>query len=142
MSAIGYFRRESSLSVSGTVKATAGTNYSGVVDLGAVDSQGLRCEDFEFEIVFPAVTTTHFPSNTGLTLKLQSSDSSTFASGVVDHRVATVTGGTAYSGETFRFKPAQGSARYWRIAAATTLASTGATGSGASGLTYKIDYLA
>jgi len=142
MSILGKFRKDSALAVSGTVKSAAGTNYSGVVDLGAVDSQGLRNEDFEFLVTFPACTTTHFPTNTSLKLVLQSSESSTFASGVVDWRSASVTGGTAYNGETFRFKPPEDAARYWRIAATTALTSTGATGTGAGDLVYSIDYLA
>jgi len=141
MSILGRFRKDSALVVSGKVKATAGTNYSGVLDLGKLDSQGLRLEKFHFLVTYPATTTTLFPSNTSLTLTLQSSNDSTFATGVTDHRSAKVTGGTAYGGATFSFEPTEDADRYWRISATTGITSTGATGSGADDLTYKIEYV-
>ena len=142
MSALGRYRKDVDLSVSGTVKASAGTNYSGVIDLGPVDNLGLRNEDFLFSVYFPAATTTHFPANTACEFSLQSSDSATFASGVTTHRSSKITGGTAYSGEKFEFKPTQRSDRYWRIAAASSVTSSAVIGSTAANLKYGIDYLA
>jgi len=142
MAILGHYRADADLVVSGKVKATAGDSTSGVLDLGAIDSQGLRNEDFELRVTFPAATTTHFPTNTGATFTLQSSDDSTWATGVTDHRKGTITGNTAYSGEVFNFKPSEHAQRYWRIKETTTLTSTGATGSGAGDLVFKIEYLA
>ncbi len=142
MKALGKFRKDVDLSVTGNVKASAGTNYSGVVDLGPLDNLGLRAEDFTFSVYFPAATTTHFPANASCAFELQSSDSATFASGVETWRTSKITGGTAYAGLTFQFTPPQNAPRYWRIAATSAVTSSAVIGSGAANLVFGIDYLA
>ncbi len=142
MKALGKYRKDADLSVSGKVKASAGTAYSDAIDLGPLDNLGLRNEDFLFSVYFPAATTTHFPSNTSCTFELQSSDSATFASGVETWRSSKITGGTAYAGLKFEFEPTQNSPRYWRVAATSAAASGGTIGSTAANLVFGIDYLA
>ena len=142
MKALGKFRKDADLSVTGKVKSSAGTSYSGVIDLGPLDNLGLRNEDFLFSVYFPAATTTHFPANTSCTFELQSSDSATFASGVETWRTSKITGGTAYSGLAFEFEPTQNAPRYWRVAATSAVTSSATIGSTAANLEFGIDYLA
>lgn len=138
----GFTSKDAALIVSakpsGTTATTAASN---AINLGAIDAVGVRSEPFELEVAIPAFTATELPSDATLTIKLQSSNDSTFASGVTDAISATIGDGTAAAAAVWKYKPTLKGDQYWRVAITTTLANSGAVADTAQAKSVTLSYV-
>ena len=138
----GYTSKDAALIVSakpsGTTATTVGSNP---INLGAIDAIGVRSEPFELAVNIPAFSATDLPSDATLTIKLQSSNDATFASGVTDAISETIGDGTAAAAAVWKYKPTLKGDRYWRVAITTTLSGSGAVADAALAKAVTLSYV-
>lgn len=108
---------------------------SDALDLGAIDSIGVRSEPFELEVAIPAFTATDLPSSATLAIALQSCADASFAAGVTTAFTQTIGDGVAYAGGKVRYRVTLKDAQYWRVAV-TTAGSPAATAAKEITLSY------
>ncbi len=134
----GFSSRDATLQKTVKPGNTAGTTYSGVIDLGAISEIGVRSEPFEFEVVIPAFTDTLLPAGANATVYLQAADDPDFVdvSNVIAHTVQT--DGTD---QTCHYRPHLSDRRYWRLACTLTTSSGVTLGDGIDDLVCQLNYL-